>query len=442
MIGVMRRLLSGVGRTLITVGVLLLLFVVYQLWGTNIKQAQEQRKLTNSFESELAAAGITPIEFGDLSSLASAIDTAAPTTGVPPTTVVASTANAKPRPTVATPTTLVPTTTTFVPTTTTFVPTTTTLPSVRAGRSQMKAPRPGRAIGLLVIPRINQRQVIVEGTTKTDLESGPGRYIRSAYPGQPGNAAIAGHRTTFGAPFFNLPLMRPGDPIFVQTQQGSYRYDVIDACRPKCTGSGFFIVSPSDRTVLAPTPGENLLTLTTCHPKYSARQRLIVRARLVGPAASEDFFLAPDPPPTAAPPATALPTTTSEPEAIDDPSVYSSDLTSNAPVDSVVTEALETVASPSEPPVAQEPSLSSQRDPGGSGPVWTLGLLQGHRSTWTQTGLLASLCALVWFGFWRLARRRRLAAQAVIYGAGFVLAFLPVLYFTFGVLSRLLPENL
>ncbi len=430
----MRRLLSGVGRTLITAGVLLLLFVVYQLWGTNIKQAQEQRKLTSGFESELAAAGITPIEFGDLRSLASAIDTAAPTTGVPPTTAVASTPNGTARPAVATPTT--------------FVPTTTTLPSVRAGRSQMKAPRPGRAIGLLVIPRIKQRQVIVEGTTKTDLESGPGRYIRSAYPGQPGNAAIAGHRTTFGAPFFNLALMRPGDPIFVQTQQGNFRYDVIDACRPTCTGSGFFIVSPSDRTVLAPTPGENLLTLTTCHPKYSARQRLIVRARLVGPAAAEDFFLPSEappasPPPAApVPPATALPATTSAAEAVDDPSVDSSDLSSAAPAEPVVTEAMGTAASPSEPPVAQEPSLSSQRDPGGSGPVWTLGLLQGHRSTWTQTGLLASLCALVWFGFWRLARRRRLAAQAVIYGAGFVLAFLPVLYFTFEVLSRLLPENL
>ena len=428
MIGAMRRLLSGVGRTLITAGVLLLLFVVYQLWGTNIKQAQEQRKLTSGFESELAAAGITPIEFGDLGPLASAVETTTPTTGVPLTTAVARTVDGTSRPAVATPTTV--------------VPTTTTLPSVRAGRSQMKAPRPGRAIGLLVIPRIKQRQVIVEGTTKTDLESGPGRYLRSAYPGQPGNAAIAGHRTTFGAPFFNLALMRPGDPIFVQTQQGSYRYDVIDACRPTCTGSGSFIVSPSDRTVLAPTPGENLLTLTTCHPKYSARQRLIVRARLVGPAAAEDFFLPRDPPPTAAPPATALPATTSAPDAVDDPSVDSSDLSSNPPVDPVITEAPGAGASPPEPSVAQEPSLSSQRDPGGSGPVWTLGLLQGHRSTWTQTGLLASLCALVWFGFWRLARSRRLAAQAVIYGAGFVLAFLPVLYFTFGVLSRLLPENL
>ena len=442
MIGAMRRLLSGVGRTLITAGVLLLLFVVYQLWGTNIKQAQEQRKLTNGFESELAAAGIVPIEFTDFTSTTFAVDSTPVATDVPTTTVATTRAGA----------TDVATTTvagtgagaTSVPRVapTTVGPTTTTLPSVRSGRSQMKAPRAGKALGLLVIPRIKQRQVIVEGTAKTDLESGPGRYLRSAYPGQPGNAAIAGHRTTFGAPFFNLALMRPGDPIFIQTQQGKFRYDVIDACRPKCTGSGSFIVSPNDRTVLAPTPGDNLLTLTTCHPKYSARQRLIVRARLVGPAADADFFAPPDPPSTTAPPVTTAGPTTSQ-NTLDDPLV--DPVASSVP--SAVTEAVTevpTTEAVAEPSVAegQESSLSSQRDPRGSGPVWTLGLLEGHRSTWAQTGLLALLCAFVWFGFWRLARPRRLAAQAVIYTAGFVVVFLPVLYFTFEVLSRLLPENL
>ena len=419
----MRRLLSGVGRTLITAGVLLLLFVVYQLWGTNIKQAQEQHKLKNGFESELNAAGITPIEFADFAPTTSAVDTTPLATDGAVTTVAATGEGATPV-TTATPMAI--------------GPTTTTLPSVRPGRSKMKAPRPGRALGLLVIPRIKQRQVIVEGTAKTDLESGPGRYIRSAYPGQPGNAAIAGHRTTFGAPFFNLALMRPGDSIFVQTQQGNFRYDVIDACRPKCSGSGSFIVSPNDRTVLAPTPGDNLLTLTTCHPKYSARQRLIVRARLVGPAADADFFAKPEPPPTTTPPVTTA-APTSAPIPLDDPLV--DPVASSVPPAVTEVPAADVVADPS---VAegQESSLISQRDPAGSGPVWTLGLLQGHRSTWIQTSLLAMLCALVWFGFWRLARMRRLVAQVVIYATGFVVVFLPVLYFTFEVLSRLLPENL
>lgn len=441
MIGAMRRLLSGVGRTLITAGVLLLLFVVYQLWGTNIKQAQEQRKLKNGFESELAAAGITPIEFSDFASTAFAVDTTPPATTPPATTDVSATTVAAGE----------GTTPVMTATPTSVGPTTTTLPSVRAGRSTMKAPRPGKALGLLVIPRIKQRQVIVEGTAKTDLESGPGRYLRSAYPGQPGNAAIAGHRTTFGAPFFNLALMRPGDPIFIQTQQGKFRYDVIDACRPRCTGSGSFIVSPNDRTVLAPTPGDNLLTLTTCHPKYSARQRLIVRARLVGPAADDEFFAPPEPPPTTAPPVTTT-ASPSAPDTLDDPLVddgFVDPVASSVPpvastVPLAVTEIPATDLGAADPVGTdpQEPSLSSQRDPGGSGPVWTLGMLQGHRSTWSQTGLLATLCALVWFGFWRVARPRGLAAQAVIYTGGFVLVFLPVLYFTFEVLSRLLPENL
>ena len=454
----MRRLLSGVGRTLITAGVLLLLFVVYQLWGTNIQQAQKQRKLKTGFESELAAAGITPIEFGDFAPTTLVVNTTPTATDVSATTVAA-TGERTPPATTATPATAGTTTPTTagtttpatagtttpatagIPTPTTAGTTTPTLPSVRAGRTAMKAPRPGRALGLLVIPRIKQRQVIVEGTAKTDLEGGPGRYLRSAYPGQPGNAAIAGHRTTFGAPFFNLALMRPGDPIFIQTKQGNFRYDVIDACRPKCTGSGSFIVSPNDRTVLAPTPDDNVLTLTTCHPKYSARQRLIVRARLVGPAADADFFAPPEPPPTTAPPVTTVPPT-SPPITPDDP-LIDPDASSVPPVETAVSGVPVTDVTADPPtPEAQGPSLSSRRDPGGSGPVWTLGMLTGHRSTWTETGLLVALCALIWLGFWRLARPRRLLAQAVIYTGGFVLVFLPALYFTFEVLSRLLPENL
>jgi sortase A len=427
MIEAMRRLLSGVGRTLITAGVLLLLFVAYQLWGTGIRQAQEQHKLKNSFEKELLADGITPLNFDDLASVTA-----------PPTTVAAVPV------TEATP--VGPSTTTAAPkgpttTATTAVPavTTSTLPQVRAGRSRMKAPSAGRKLGLIVIPRLRVRQVFVEGTAKADLETGPGRYSRSAYPGQPGNAAIAGHRTTFGAPFFNMNLMRVGDPIFVQTKQGNFRYDVIDACKPKCTGNGWFIVSPKDSSVLAATPGDNLLTLTTCHPKYQAKQRLIVRARLVGPAAADDFFI-PEPttvpPTTAPPPSSAVETSAASVET--DPSTVEESV-----AETVATTEVATTEVPTTEVAADDGlTLTSERDPGGTGPVWKIGLFQGHRSTWTQTGLLSTLCAAIWLGFWFLARPRRLAAQAVIYSAGFMFLFLPALYFTFEVLSRLLPENL
>ena len=107
-----------------------------------------------------------------------------------------------------------------------------------------------------------------------------------------------------------------------------------------------------------------------------------------------------------------------------------------------VTEVATTEVTATEVVATEGLSLTSERDPGGTGAVWKIGLFQGHRSTWTQTALLSLLCAAIWLAFWRLARPRRLAAQAVIYSAGFALFFLPALYFTFEVLSRLLPENL
>ena len=443
MIERMRRLLSGVGRTLITAGVLLLLFVAYQLWGTGIRQAQRQHTLKNGFEAELSAAGIAPI----------ADDGGPAPTVSAPATVNASTVTA----TTVTAATTITDTTAQTPSldsvppagpTTTAAPviTTTTLPQIRAGRSAMKAPRPGRTVGLLVIPRIRVRQVFVEGTAKADLETGPGRYSRSAYPGQPGNAAIAGHRTTFGHPFFNMDLLRVGDPIFLQTRQGNFRYDVIDACRPTCSGNGWFVVSPKDSSVLAATPGENVLTLTTCHPKYQAKQRLIVRARLVGPAAAADFFI---PEPTTVPPTTSPPSSvprSSVPKSSVAEASTAVDTDPSTVEESVVTTPRTTLSDPpaetAAPVDASGLSLTSERDPGGHGPVWKIGLFQGHRSTWTQTALLTLVCAVIWLGFWRLARPRRLAAQAVIYSGGFVFFFLPALYFTFEVLSRLLPENL
>ena len=464
MIGAMRRLLSGVGRTLITVGVLLLLFVAYQLWGTGIRQAQRQTKLTNSFEAELAAAGITPIEKNDPGI---ATGTTPPPLPSPADSVIED-------PTVATPTVLGPVDpvgpsapapggTTVVPTSSTAAPvTSSTLPSVRAGRSKMKAPKPGKAVGLLIMPRIRLRQLVVEGTATADLQTGPGRYSGTAYPGQPGNVGIAGHRTTYGAPFFNLQLMRIGDPIFIQTQQGSFRYDVIDACQPKCRGQSAFVVSPQNKTVLADSPGDNILTLTTCHPQYTARQRLIVRARLVGPAAAADFF---EPPattlaPTTAPPSTAAPSappstietaTTTAPAGASIPATTTAPAGTSIPAGASIpvggaarTDPPTVSTDPSESTVAVgDPlSLQSERDPSGRGPVWKLSWLEGHRSTWVETGLLSLLCALIWAAFWAAARRRRAAAQFVIYAVGFVVVFLPALYFAFEHVARLLPENL
>ena len=135
-------------------------------------------------------------------------------------------------------------------------------------------PPVGSAVAQIRIPRIGLDKAVVEGVALSDLRKGPGHYKGTPLPGQPGNAAIAGHRTTYGAPFFRLDEMEKGDPIFVSTSQGAFRYEVRDV----------FVVKPTQTDVLAPTTGDQL-TLTTCDPRFSAAQRLVVVAELKGPAA-------------------------------------------------------------------------------------------------------------------------------------------------------------
>jgi len=128
----------------------------------------------------------------------------------------------------------------------------------------------GTPIARLSIPAAGVRNdVVVEGVDELRLEEGPGHYPGSALPGQPGNLAIAGHRTTWLHPFYNLQAVRPGDPIVVTFGGERWVY----------TAQWIKPVSPSDVAVVAPTAGWDL-TLTTCNPRFSAAQRLIVRARL------------------------------------------------------------------------------------------------------------------------------------------------------------------
>ena len=119
--------------------------------------------------------------------------------------------------------------------------------------------------------------VVVEGTGASALRAGAGHYPNTPLPGEEGNVAIAGHRTTYGKPFANLDHLKPGDEIFLETPVGKYTYKV---------SRDPFVVTPTDFSVIAQTPGKTL-TLTTCHPKGSARQRLIVKAELVSETANQ-----------------------------------------------------------------------------------------------------------------------------------------------------------
>jgi sortase A len=216
-----RTILRGVGKTLIGAGIVILLFVAYELWGTGFIAAGHQNALRQQFDQKLRAHQV-PVP--------------SPQATAPP------------------------------------LPTPTTVPILPV-QAPVPPPSEGQPIGIIDIPKIGANFVVVEGTGEADLERGPGHYQGTALPGNPGNAAIAGHRTTYLKPFYNLDQMAPGDPIFITTTQGRFQYNVVDT----------LVVDPSDVAVLQPTPTPTL-TLTTCNPRFSASTRMVVQADLVSPA--------------------------------------------------------------------------------------------------------------------------------------------------------------
>ncbi|MSO79982.1 MAG: class E sortase [Acidimicrobiia bacterium] len=216
-------MIGALGRSFVTVGLLILLFVTYQLWGTGIYTSREQDRLRNQFTSSVDNHGDNPA----VTTTSSVTEPTAPTT-----------------------------------TTTLQVPLAPLVPE-------------GGAIAQIRIPRIAVDSIVVQGVSREDLRKGPGHYPDSPLPGQEGNAAIAGHRTTYGAPFGNLDQLENGDRIFTRTAQGNFTYTVYDT----------IVVQPTELEVLNRDRFRPAtLTLTTCNPKYSAAQRLVVKAVLQEPA--------------------------------------------------------------------------------------------------------------------------------------------------------------
>jgi sortase A len=133
---------------------------------------------------------------------------------------------------------------------------------------------PGQAYAILRIPDMDLNEVVVEGITTEALKKGPGHYPRSAHPWDPeGRVAIAGHRTTYGAPFWDLDRLDAGDEIRLITEKGIFDY-VVSRSR---------IVSPGATQVTIPSENPTLI-LTTCNPRFSAAQRLVIFADRVTPA--------------------------------------------------------------------------------------------------------------------------------------------------------------
>ncbi|MGY1683242.1 class E sortase [Geodermatophilus sp. SYSU D01176] len=207
----LRTAARGAGQLLLTVGYVLLLFVVHELWVTDLQSNARQDELTAELREEWTAGPAA-------------------------------------------------------------------VPAELQG---------GEAFAMLHIPRLgaDYARAVVEGTGTEELEQGPGHYPGTAMPGEQGNFAVAGHRVGRGSPFLEIDELREGDPIVVETADSWFVYRVLG---PAEQVPGQQVVSPSDVSVIAPTPGGPAdgsptgayLTLTTCHPEYSARQRLIVHAVL------------------------------------------------------------------------------------------------------------------------------------------------------------------
>jgi sortase A len=190
---------GAIGRFMMRTGVVILLFVAYQLWGTGLSTARAQDNLTNEFNTQIA-------EFS------------------PPS------ASAEPQPVVTAP-------------------------------ADLPIPEPGDPIARITMKTIDSDFVMVQGVDLKWLQQGPGHFPQTPLPGQPGNAAVAGHRTTYQAPFNRIDELVPNDMITVQTLQGTFTYKVDAQIDPKDgTTSGHIIVSPNDLSILDQNLG-NRLTL-------------------------------------------------------------------------------------------------------------------------------------------------------------------------------------
>lgn len=335
----------------ITLGLLMFAFVGYQLWGTGIKTAQAQNDLEQQFIALLE-------------------DASTSTTAVPDTTVPGD------------------------------IVTSTTVPVAPDTRIELGAP-----VARLRIERIGLDWTVVEGVRVPDLQRGPGHFPETPLPGQYGNAAIAGHRTTYGAPFGELDKVLPGDLIEVGTLAGTYNYRV----------TGSVVVSPGAYGAVIPTVdfSRATLVLSTCTPKYSARQRLIVQAELVPELSA-----------TVARPAILGPST-SRPEPVPTQPVTGS-----------------TIVGETVPPTTAAPATVPDDPLADQAVTGEDAFQQGwfsdraaipHAIAW-GVGLLA-----VVIGSWLVGRRARRLWVCFLVGA---MPFVAVLYFFFENVNRLLPPSL
>ncbi len=155
----------------------------------------------------------------------------------------------------------------------------------------LQFPDDGQALARLSIPAIDVDKFVMRDVDVESLRAGPGHYGSTVPPGFDGNAAIAGHRTTYGAPFGRVDELQPGDEVTVYSADGLFTYVVLDPAEAfgdrladvNRVDGGHVVVDPDDTWVVGDF-GDARLTLTSCHPEFTSRDRIVVVAELVSEA--------------------------------------------------------------------------------------------------------------------------------------------------------------
>jgi sortase A len=239
-VNAVRTVVGGVGEMLVTAGALVLLFLAWQLWWTDVVADRAQDRTTEALLEQWDAAGGSdlPGQDGD------------------PAPVQPGGSSLAPEPVAPGPST-----------------------QEQVEQAAALAELPARAVALLRVPAFGDGWVrpVLEGTGTAVLQQGVGHYSGAALPGEVGNFAVAGHRTTYGAPFGPIADLVTGDPVVVETASEFHVYRVTDSQ----------VVLPGDVEVIAPVPDrpgdeptQAFLTMTSCHPMFSARERYVVHALL------------------------------------------------------------------------------------------------------------------------------------------------------------------
>lgn len=375
-------------------------FAAYQVWGTGIQEAQAQSKL----EAEFDAA------FGDKA--APSATTAAPATTT--TTAAAAATTVVEDPTVAS----------------TQAPPVTEPPAVEPPPTTIADPQlalladaqEGDPVAIIEIPSLGVRKIVVSGVQVSSLRKGPGHYRNTALPGQRGNFAIAGHRTAYGSPFKEVDKLNPGDEIIVTNAlKERYVYRV----------SGTKIVEPSQTDVLSPTE-EPLLTITSCHPLYTANQRIIVLASLDEAASG---------PVREATPLTTksdlLPLDTPVDPAVTSVPASTGDTVSDNTIAGEPTPTVPTAVDPEGPSTTDDSTAGLTEDPEAID-AFALGWFSDPRA-WDHIAAWGAVVSIIAFGAWQLSRKVGRNLVGALVG---LVPFLLALYFFYENVNRLLPPTI